>query len=163
MTALPLVKPLEPRDYPAILSLNEASVQFTSPLYMDELDGLVGEAAYARGVGEPLQGFLLAMDPHSSYESVNYLWFRERHANFLYIDRIVIGEVAQGKGLGRALYADLFAFAHDAGIGRICCEVNFDPPNPTSDAFHKALGFEETGRAIINDGKKTVRYLEKMI
>ena len=163
MIALPLVRPLAPDDYPAILALNEASVEFTSPLYMSELDGLVGEATYARGIGDPLQGFLLAMDPHSAYESVNYLWFRERYADFLYIDRIVIDTTAQGRGLGRALYADLFAFARDAGIGRICCEVNFDPPNPTSDAFHKALGFMETGRATINDGKKTVRYLEKRI
>jgi hypothetical protein len=154
---------LESKDFHAVLVLNEASVQFTSPLYMDELGDLVGQATYARGIGEPLQGFLIAMDINSAYESVNYLWFRERHSNFLYIDRIVIGEAAQGKGFGRALYTDLFAFARDAGIDRVCCEVNFDPPNPTSDAFHKALGFEETGRAVVNDGLKTVRYMEKAI
>lgn len=159
----PLVKPLEPEDFHAVLALNEASVQFTSPLYMDELDDLVGQSAYARGIGEPLQGFLVAMDINSVYESVNFLWFRERHSNFLYVDRVVIDEAARGKGFGRALYHDLFAFAQDGGYGRICCEVNFDPPNPTSDAFHKALGFEETGRAVLNDGLKTVRYLEKVI
>ncbi len=43
------------------------------------------------------------------------------------------------------------------------CEVNLEPPNPVSDAFHEALGFTEVGRAAIHDGKKLVRYLVKMI
>ena len=160
---LPLITPLEPKDFRAVLVLNEASVQFTSPLYLDELATLVDQSIYARGIGEPLQGFLIAMDSSSSYDSVNYLWFRERYSHFLYIDRIVVDEAARGNGLGRALYADLFAFAQDGGYDRVCCEVNYDPPNPTSDAFHEALGFREAGRATINDGLKTVRYLEKPI
>jgi hypothetical protein len=160
---LPLITPVEPRDFRAVLELNEGSVQFTSPLYMDELATLVDQSSYARGIGEPLQGFLIAMDETSFYDSVNYLWFRERLTRFLYIDRIVIDETARGNGLGRALYADLFAFAQDGGYERVCCEVNYDPPNPNSDAFHKALGFVETGRATMNGGLKTVRYLEMPI
>jgi predicted GNAT superfamily acetyltransferase len=35
-----------------------------------------------------------------------------------------------------------------------------DPPNPVSDAFHRALGFTEIGRAALANGK-TVRYLER--
>ncbi|HKJ60558.1 MAG TPA: GNAT family N-acetyltransferase [Hyphomicrobiales bacterium] len=158
-----IIKPLEPKDFHAVLALNEASMQFTAPLDMNELADLVDQSRYARGIGEPLQAFLIAMDEKSSYDSMNHLWFRERHLRFLYIDRIVVDQAARGNGFGRALYADLFAFAQDGGYDRVCCEVNFDPPNPVSDAFHKALGFVETGRATIHDGLKTVRYLEKMI
>jgi predicted GNAT superfamily acetyltransferase len=42
----------------------------------------------------------------------------------------------------------------------VCCEVNSDPPNPLSDAFHAALGFREVGRAFLPDRGKSVRYLE---
>jgi predicted GNAT superfamily acetyltransferase len=160
---LPLITPLEPEDYPAILALNDTNVWATSPLDFAALGVLIGQASYARGISEPPQAFLIAMDETSSYESVNYLWFRERHARFLYIDRIVVDEAARGNGLGRALYADLIAFAQDSGCDRLCCEVNFDPPNPASDAFHAAHGFVETGRATIYDGVKTVRYLEMPI
>ena len=49
--------------------------------------------------------------------------------------------------------------AKAAGHTRIACEVNLDPPNPISDAFHASLNFSELGRASIYNGAKTVRYL----
>jgi hypothetical protein len=45
----------------------------------------------------------------------------------------------------------------------VVCEVNADPPNPASDAFHTALGFAEVGSASIHAGSKTVRYLARRI
>jgi hypothetical protein len=45
----------------------------------------------------------------------------------------------------------------------VVCEVNIEPPNPASDKFHRAMGFEEVGQASIHGGTKTVRYFEKMI
>jgi predicted GNAT superfamily acetyltransferase len=43
----------------------------------------------------------------------------------------------------------------------VVCEVNSEPPNPASDAFHAAMGFTEVGRATIHQGRKTVRYLTR--
>lgn len=43
----------------------------------------------------------------------------------------------------------------------VCCEVNSDPPNPASDAFHARLGFAEVGAAAIHGGAKSVRYLAR--
>jgi uncharacterized protein len=43
----------------------------------------------------------------------------------------------------------------------VVCEVNSDPPNPVSDAFHLAMEFIEVGRAAIRQGSKTVRYLAR--
>jgi predicted GNAT superfamily acetyltransferase len=57
------------------------------------------------------------------------------------------------------LYADLFDRAAEAGHDRIVCEVNRQPPNPASDAFHAALGFAEVGSANIHTGSRTVRTL----
>ena len=47
--------------------------------------------------------------------------------------------------------------ARAAGHERVVCEVNADPPNPASDAFHAALGFAEIGATLLPNGK-TVRY-----
>jgi predicted GNAT superfamily acetyltransferase len=61
------------------------------------------------------------------------------------------------------LYADLFRRASENGHSTIACEVNAQPPNPTSDAFHAALGFVQVGTATFDDGAKTVRYLVRQL
>ena len=57
--------------------------------------------------------------------------------------------------------SDLFEHAVRAGHDRVVCEVNQNPPNPASDAFHAALGFVEVGTASVYDGSRTVRYLSR--
>ena len=154
-----------PRDIPedlhdALLALNNAHAAELSPLNDSGLRALLGRAFYARCVGE-MEAFLIALDQaHPTYASPNYLWFRARHARFVYIDRVVVAETARGKGHARRLYADLIERAKAAGHDLIVCEVNSDPPNPASDAFHQALGFRQVGIAAIHGGAKTVRYLE---
>ncbi|HEY3677565.1 MAG TPA: GNAT family N-acetyltransferase, partial [Bradyrhizobium sp.] len=95
----------------------------------------------------------------ANYDSPNFLWFRERYTRFVYVDRIVVAASARGRGCARRLYQDLFEQSRRAGHERVVCEVNSDPPNPESDAFHAALGFVEVGSASIHGGTKTVRYL----
>jgi hypothetical protein len=56
----------------------------------------------------------------------------------------------------------VFAEARAAGHERVVCEINFDPPNPGSDAFHAKLGFSEIGRATLANCK-SLRYLERLI
>jgi hypothetical protein len=73
-----------------------------------------------------------------------------------------VAEPARSRGGARRLYDNLFAAARDAGHDRIVCEVNVDPPNPASDAFHARFGFSETGRAKLADGK-VVRHLNKSL
>ncbi len=118
----------------------------------------MAEAFYARRVGN-VAAFLLAFDQDADYDSPNYLWFRERYPRFVYVDRIVVAAAMRKRGLANRLYEDLFRAARVAGHERVVCEVNSDPPNPVSDAFHAALGFVEVGHAAIHGGAKTVRYL----
>ncbi len=105
----------------------------------------------------------MAFDEGADYDSPNYLWFLERHRHFVYVDRIVVNAAMRKRGLAQMLYEDLFRCAADAGHDRIVCEVNSDPPNPASDAFHAALGFVEVGHAAIHGGTKTVRYLSRSL
>lgn len=144
----------------ALLALNNAHALELSWLEPDRLAKLVGEAFVARRVGAA-DALLLAFDQDADYDSVNFLWFRDRFDRFVYVDRVVVADVARGRGLARRLYNDLFAVARAAGHERIVCEVNSDPPNPASDAFHAALGFLPVGTARIHGGKKTVTYLER--
>ncbi|WP_088343778.1 MULTISPECIES: GNAT family N-acetyltransferase [Rhodomicrobium] len=157
------IEPIAEAHLAAVLALNVAHELETSPLGLPELRRLIGEAFYARGIGGGGDAFLIAFDQNADYRSPNFLWFRERFPRFVYIDRVITAGAARGRGYGRRLYEDLFAEASRLGHERVVCEVNIDPPNPASDAFHAALGFAEVGRAAIHGGKKTVRYFERRL
>jgi uncharacterized protein len=141
-----------------LLALNNAHAQELSWLEPERLRHLVAEAFYARRIGN-LDAFLLAFDQDARYDSPNFLWFRDRYQRFVYVDRIVVASSARGLGCARRLYHGLFEQAVRAGHERVVCEVNSNPPNTGSDAFHAALGFAEVGSAAIHNGAKTVRYL----
>ncbi len=122
---------------------------------------MVSRAFYAR-IGPPQAGFLLAFDQDADYASPNFLWFHQKLSRFVYVDRIAIVESARGLGPATGLYLDLFEQARAVGHDTIVCEVNIDPPNPTSDAFHARLDFTAIGRAKLNNGK-SVRYLKRAL
>jgi len=146
----------------ALLALNNEHAQELSWLEPARLQHLVEQAFMARRVGN-LDAFLLAFDQSAQYDSPNFLWFRSRYPRFVYVDRIVVTSTARGRGLARTLYDDLFENAVAAGHERVVCEVNTQPPNPASDAFHAALGFVEVGTASVYDDSRTVRYLSRAL
>jgi predicted GNAT superfamily acetyltransferase len=154
------IEPILPADEPAVLALNNAHAAETSWLEPAKLHGMIGQAFLAGRIGE-LEAFIIAFDQHANYDSPNFLWFRDRHRRFVYVDRIVTAPQARGKGHARRIYLALFTKARFVGHDIVVCEVNSDPPNPGSDAFHAALGFREVGAAAIHGGRKTVRYLVK--
>lgn len=145
-----------------LLNLNNDHAQQTSMLTRERWDQLV-ETAFAADCVDRTAGLLIAFDQAADYDSPNFVWFRKRYARFVYVDRIVVDAGHQGRGLARRLYEGLFAKAHAAGHDRVVCEVNSQPPNPESDAFHARLGFEEVGRADLQDGAKSVRYLMRLL
>jgi predicted GNAT superfamily acetyltransferase len=152
----------DPAVRAGLLSLNNRSAVETSALDAAKFARMIEAARVATVIG-PDAAFLLAFDRHADYDSVNFIWFRERLDSFLYVDRVIVGEGYRRLGLGRLLYADLFHRAARLGFPCIACEVNIRPPNPASDAFHARLGFAETGQAAIHDGAKSVRYLVRDI
>jgi len=151
-------------DEDAILALNAAHEEETSPLDRSRLRSLLAEAFHLglKGPGGS-QAFLLALDQNADYDSPNFLWFQRHFDTFVYVDRVIVTKAHRGRGLARSLYEDLFARALAAGHQRVACEVNESPPNPGSDAFHGALGFEVVGRAELAGRGKSVRYLLKTL
>ena len=150
-------------DATVILSLNNAHAKETSALDDASLTALLDMAFYARGIDRGATAFLIALDHNASYTSPNFMWFKASRESFLYIDRIIVSRSARGLGIARFLYDDLFAAAKQAGHDRVVCEVNIEPPNLVSEAFHVALGFDGVGQATIHNGTKTVRYFEKTL
>jgi predicted GNAT superfamily acetyltransferase len=157
-----MTAPITPDIEPAVLALNNEHAEELSWLEPARLSELVGHAFYARRIGD-LEAFLLAFDQDADYDSPNFLWFRERYPRFVYVDRIAVAPTARGRGHARHLYEDLFAVASAKRHDVVVCEVNSDPPNPGSDAFHAALGFAEVGHAAIHGGRKSVRYFAKRL
>lgn len=143
-----LIRPLAAADIPALVAINDAAYPAVPITSVAEFTELVANSALtlvAEVDGEPV-GFVLAMEPGLDYASENYRWFSARSNDFFYIDRIVLSEHAAGKGLGRELYGRVFEAARARGASEVTCEVNVEPPNPRSLAFHAALGFTEVGR-----------------
>lgn len=139
-------------DFNAILRLNHAFSHFTSDLELSLLTQMHRQSSYHKiaYTSRKMVGFLLVFEQASEYSSDNFLWFKNRYSQFLYIDRIVIDESAQGFGVARAMYYDLFTFA---GNSRICCEYNLMPANLGSAKFHRKLGFHQVGERQVGSTK----------
>ena len=147
-----------PKDFADILALNEASVQFLSPLSLERLTTLHAQAAYHRVVAtsDGVQAFLLALREGADYDSMNYRWFSARLTVFLYIDRVVVAPSAQGRGYGKRLYEDIIAYAEQNAISPITCEFDIEPLNTASQRLHEAFGFTEVGSQYLGAAGKRV-------
>ena len=148
-------------DVPRLVELNDAAspaVPITSETEMAALLGAAGFTLAARD-DDTLIGFVIGMHPGADYPSENYRFFDARSTDFLYVDRIVIDGERRGAGIGRALYEAVFDLARTGGLREVTCEVNLDPPNPESLAFHARLGFARVGEQETKNGSVTVALL----
>jgi predicted GNAT superfamily acetyltransferase len=147
---------------PSLLALNNEFARELSYLSPEKADCLVREAVVAYRLGEA-DALLLAFDQGAAYENPNFEWFRERFTRFIYIDRVVVAPAMRGRGVAREMYKALFGRAASLGHSHVVCEINADPPNRASDAFHASLGFEQVGLAVLPRAGKTVRYFCRKI
>jgi predicted GNAT superfamily acetyltransferase len=142
-------------DATAILLLNNTNAKETSTLDKAGPKTMLDMAFYARGIDRGATAFLIALEDSAAYVNPNFRWFKASREWFVYIDRIVVSISARGQGIARLLYEDLFTAAKRGGHDRVVCEVNIEPPNPVSEAFHVSMGFEAVGQATIHNGTKT--------
>jgi len=86
-------------------------------------------------------------------------WFKPRPAyRFSAEDSIYMAPEGAGKGLGRALLAELLAAMERAGVRRVMAVIG-DSANAGSIGVHRALGFEPAG-VITSCGWKFDRWLD---
>ncbi len=153
-----MIRTLEAGDVAALLPLNNAHAVELSELDEQRFETLRAASFWALCTDDH-SAFMLCFDQGAAYDGINFRWFKARYSLFIYIDRIVVAPEARGQGLARQFYDHLFAQARAVGHDLIVCEVNIDPPNPASDAFHAKIGFAPVGQALLETRGKTVRYL----
>ena len=157
------LRPVEPTDLPTLARLNDEAVPAVNALGLDGLSAHVPgcELALVAQDGGEIIGFVLAVAPGADYASENYRWFATHMPGSLYVDRIVVAPAAHGRGIGRALYAAVESRARELGLGHVTCEVNLEPPNPQSLAFHQRLGFARVGEQSTKGGSVVVALLSR--
>jgi predicted GNAT superfamily acetyltransferase len=161
------VRNAAPGDEEFILALNAACVPAVAEMSAQDFRDIAGwahsvliaEAALRGGGGKPA-GFVILIRPGSAYPSDNYGWFEQAFGRHLYVDRIAVSDAARGLGVGRALYEYALGLAAELGEERVTAEVNEDPPNPESMAFHAKLGFRNLISRVSGSGK-VVAMLER--
>jgi hypothetical protein len=134
-------------DHPDVLELNERNVELLAPLDAPRLSQLLGWASRALviDVDGEFGGFVLTFAAGAAYDGGNFAWFSERYSDFCYLDRVVIHEDFRRRGLGSRVYDELESSCRRS---LFALEVNLDPPNEPSLAFHRARGFAEVGQRV---------------
>lgn len=132
-------------DHAAVLALNADFVHLLAPLDDARLRQLVAwsdRACVIQHHGD-FAGFVLTFAAGSPYDAENFGWFTATCGEIYYLDRIVLAPHARRHGLASAVYDELeAATTHPV----FCLEVNLDPPNEPSLAFHRHRGYVEVGR-----------------
>jgi uncharacterized protein len=145
-----------------LLALNNAHAEELSYKTPEAFIELIGTAHVVLAEPDGL-ALVVTFSNHSTYDNTNFDWFKQKYSRFLYVDRVVVSSAARGKGLARSLYSTVEDCARREKLERVVCEINLDPPNPASDAFHLALGFAPIGQQQLAGKSKTVRYWAKEI
>ena len=143
-----MVRDIRSEDIETIHRINRANTPEVGDVSVERLSWLVDESdlALAIDVDEELAGFCLVLGPGSAYDSVNYRWFAERFPTAMYLDRIAIDSAFRRQGLASRLYDHVERAVAATPARSLALEVNVEPPNPGSLAFHERRGYAEVGR-----------------
>lgn len=156
------IRDITDADIPALLALNNSEAEAVNELTRDAFEGRL-RSAYAARMLTDGTAFLLAFDHATPPQGPNHAWFTARESYFAYVDRVVVATEARRKGVAAALYEDLARIARLDKIKIMVCEVNLEPLNAISMAFHERLGFAEVGETTDHRYGKRVRYLRRDI
>jgi predicted GNAT superfamily acetyltransferase len=149
--AAPTLRPAERHDIDAILRANNAEIPAVSLLDAATAEHLIdlADTALVAEVDGAFAGFIFALPGGmDDFDAMNYRWFEENLDDYLYVERIVVAEGNQGRGIGRAFYDHLIDISDR---GHLVSEVNINPRNDASLAFHDRFGFESIGELTYGD------------
>ncbi|MGH8183732.1 MAG: GNAT family N-acetyltransferase [Rhodanobacteraceae bacterium] len=149
-------------DLAAVMGLNNTAGASILPMDATQLHHFYHHADYFRvaEVDGHLAGFLVALRDSTPHASSNFQWFRGHCEQFVYIDRVVIGDLHRGHGLGRTFYADVQSFA-EVRSPNLACEVFLEPRDDVAVLFHGVFGFHEAGQQVMPESGRRVSLLLK--
>ncbi len=147
-----VVRDVHEHELDSVLALNNAAGPAILPLDAARVRRFFDTAEYFRVAlrDGTLAGFMIGVGSRSVHESSNFNWFRDRHADFFYIDRIVVASRRRGGGVGRALYADAQSYA-ELRYPQMACEVFLEGGHDPALLFHGSFGFREIGQHVMPD------------
>ncbi len=159
------IRPVTDDDLPHVREVNAANEPEVGPLDDGRvaLFGLAAERFSVVDLGGTIAGVFVGLVEGIDYASPNYRWFADRHERFAYIDRIALQPAARGLGIADAIYADFEDLARSSGRSLVCAEVNVEPPNPRSLAFHQRRGFVVVDEVAPYGGVERVAMVEKRV
>lgn len=157
-----IVRDVRKSELDSVVALNNAAGTTILPFDATRVAAFFDSASYFRviEIDGHLAGFLLALTSDAEYQSSNFLWFRERYPEFVYIDRIVVARPYRGLGLGRVFYADVVSHA-EVRVPVIACEVFLEPRDDISVLFHGSFGFREVGQQVMASVNRRVSLLAR--
>lgn len=149
-------------DLAAVMGLNNTAGSSILPMDAAQLEHFYRHADYFRvaEVDGHLAGFLIALRDGTEHTSSNFQWFRKRCKDFVYIDRVIVGDLHRGHGLGRLFYSDVQSYA-EVRSPNLACEVFLEPRDDVSVLFHGVFGFHEAGQQVMPESGRRVSLLLK--
>lgn len=156
---MPLIRPSRDEDLPAITRiyghhvLHGTGTFETTPPSVEDMT-----ARRADVLGKQLP-WLVVEDDGQVLGFAYGNWFKPRPAyRFSVEDSIYLAPEAAGRGLGKALLAELLAVLERGGTRKVMAVIG-DSANAGSVGVHKALGFEHVG-VVQSCGWKFERWLD---
>ena len=145
-----LIRDVREHELDLVLALNNAAGPGILPMDAAKLSYFWEHADYFRVAEKDglLAGFLVGLGQDAEHDSPNFLWFRERYPEFLYIDRIVVASTRRGAGVGRVFYGDVQSFA-EVRVPRLAAEVFLEGSSHPALLFHGSFGFREVGQHVM--------------
>ena len=145
-----VVRDVREHELDSVLALNNAAGPAILPLDAARLRVFFETAEYFRIAQRDgaIAGFLVAFGSAVDHDSDNFRWFRQRHPEFLYIDRIAVASRRRGGGVGHALYADVQSYA-ELRYPQLACEVFLEHEADPALLFHGSFGFREVGQHVM--------------
>lgn len=151
----------QPSDVARLVELNNEAVPAVPAVTAAQMSNLLEQASWSVVVTDvdAVVGMVICFDPGINYDSENYRYFEQRYPKHFYIDRIVVDASHRGRGVGSMAYREVFDEAARRGHDTVTCEVNLEPPNPTSIAFHHAMGFVDVDTQATKGGSVVVQLM----
>ena len=137
------IRELSGSDVQKMWEINEQGLPGTGKVDEQDLLNLLEYSEISVGAYEDgeLLGYVICLPPATEYGSLNYAWFNENMADFLYVDRIAVAQIHRDKGIGSRLYSHIIEYSSK----QIAAEVSLNPPNLASMRFHGRFDFEKIG------------------
>ena len=153
-------------DCKAVLQINAASVPSVAALDESEFARLMAIPNHHFAIESADQlvvGYALAFNSNAPYDGEEFQAFRRKLPRpFIYIDQVATQLKVRRMGIGTKVYDSLENVARLNEAFILCCEVNIDPPNPESMAFHLNRGFSQSEILTTADGR-IVALLTKVV